>query len=153
MPPKRNRARAASSGGHGGGVSVTTRIELSGNFFTHDPGKTLYANIGDMLDNLAPEMERTVRDAIESHAGSMPAYTGWSAAHVQGYTIGVKTGKLWALWAAVGSVTAGMDRKNAIRTKAAAATIERRWHPYRQVKSAAYRSRALISADLAKNLN
>lgn len=135
------------------GVSVTTRIELSGNFFTHDPGKTLYANIGDMLENLAGELESEVAGAFASHAGSMPAYTGWSTRAVRGYVTSPKTGKHWALWAAVASVTQGMSAKDAIRTKAAAATIERRWHPYRQVKSAVYRSRALISADLAKNLN
>lgn len=136
----------------GDGVKVTTKIELSGNFFTHDPGKTLYANIGTMLDALAPEMERAVRDDISAHAGSMPNYSGWSWAHTEGYTISPKTGKVWALWAAVAAVTAGMDAKDARRTKAAAASIERRWRPYRRVKSAVYRSRALISADLAKNL-
>ena len=55
-------------------------------------------------------------------------------------------------WAAVGAVTSGMSAKDAIRTKAAAATIERRWGPYRRAKSAVYRSRALISADLTKGL-
>jgi hypothetical protein len=137
----------------GSPVAVTTKIELSGNFFTHDPGKTLYANIGDMLDKLASEMEAEVAGDIAAHESQMPAYTGWSTAHVRGYTTSPRTGKHWALWAAVASVTQGMSRKDAIRTKAAAATIERRWHPYRRVKSAVYGSRALISADLAKNLD
>ena len=133
-------------------TNVTTKVELSGNFFTHDPGKTLYANIGLMLDGLASEMEAEVQADIASHAGEMPAYTGWSTSHAVGYRTSPKTGKHWALWAAVGSVTAGMDRKDAIRTKAAAASIERRWHPYRRVKSAVYRSRSVISADLARGL-
>ncbi len=134
-------------------VKVTTKIELSGNFFTHKPGDTLYTNIGHMLDALAGELEAEVSGQFAAHAGSMPAYTGWSTGHVRGYTTSPKTGKHWALWAADASVTQGMSAKDAIRTKAAAATIERRWHPYRQAKSAVYRSRALISADLAKNLD
>lgn len=132
--------------------NVTTKIELSGHFFERNPGKTLYKNIGDMLQGLSGEMERLVADDIRSHEGSMPYWTGWSADHVKGYTTSPTTGKHWTLWAAVGSVTAGMDRKQAIRTKASAATIERRWHPYRRVKSAVYRARAVISADLTKGL-
>ena len=152
------------------GVSVTTKIELSGNFFTHNPGKTLYRNIGDMLEALAGEMEGIVRGEIASHAGEMPGYTGWSASHTIGYVTSPVTGKHWATWAAVGAVTAGMSKKDAIRTKAAAAGrhnpitksgrnigttpgIEGRWHPYRRVKSAVYRARAVLSADLAKNLD
>lgn len=150
--PKGFRASQPASSMQNGGVAVTTRIELDGNFFRHDPGKTLYANIRDMLEALSEEMQQEVRGAIEAHAGSMPEYTGWSHDQVYGYVDSPKTGKHWALWAAVASVTAGMSKKDAKRTKAAAATIERRWHPYRQVKSAVYRSRAIISADLAKNL-
>jgi hypothetical protein len=134
------------------GVVLSTKIELSGNFFARDPGRTLYTNIGHMLEGLSHELESVVRDDIQAHASAMPGYSGWSRDHVHGYTTSPTTGKHWAVWAAVGSVTAGMDRRLAIRTKAAAATIEARWHPYRRVKSAVYRSRALISADLAKGL-
>lgn len=134
-------------------VKVTTTVSLEGNFFRHDPGRTLYQNIGDMLEAMSGEMQTAVRADITANAGSMPGYSGWSWAHTLGYTTSPKTGKHWALWAAVGAVTQGMSAKDAIRTKAAAASIERRWHPFRQVKSAVYRSRALISADLAKDLN
>lgn len=133
-------------------VATSSKIELSGNFFTHDPGKTLYRNIGDMLDALALEMQTEVRTDIASHQTEMPGWTGWSRDHAFGYTVSPYTGKAWALWTAVGSVTASMNRTDAIRTKAAAASIERRFHPYRRVKSAVYRARALITADLAKNL-
>lgn len=133
-------------------TNVTTKVELSGNFFTHDPGKTLYGNIRDMLDALAAEMEGAVQQDIAAREGSMPYWTGWSKDHVVGYTTSAKTGKRWATWAAVGSVTAGMSKAKAIRTKAAAASIEQRFHPYRRVKSGVYRARALLTANLAKNL-
>jgi hypothetical protein len=134
-------------------VAVTTKIELSGNLFRRDPGKTLYQNIGDMLDKLADEMEREVRADISAHEGEMRYWTGWTRDHAIGYRTSPRTGKHWAVWVAVGEVTTGMSREQAIRTKAAAATIERRWHPYRRAKDAAYRSRAVISADLTKGLD
>jgi len=134
------------------GVSVTTKVQLEGDFFRRDPGKTLRMNVRDMLDKLAAWMEAEVRSDIGSHAGSMPGWTGYSQAHTIGYTTSAKTGKRWGTWAAVGAVTAGMDKKQAIRTKAAAASIERRWHPYRRIKGGVYRSRPIITASLTKGL-
>lgn len=135
------------------GENTTIYVELSGPFFTRDPGKTLYANIGEMLTELGEELQEGVRSDIAGHEGDMPYWTGWSEDHVLGYTTSRLTGKHWATWAAVGSVTAGMDRDKAIRTKAAAASIERRFHPFRRAKSAVYHARAILSADLAKGLN
>ena len=134
------------------GVSVTSKVQLEGDFFKRDPGKTFRANVRDMLDKLAEWMEAEVRSEIAGKAGSMPRYTGWSHDHTLGYTTSGKTGKRWGTWAAVGAVTAGMDKKDAIRTKAAAATIEKRFHPYRRVKSGIYRSRPIIQANLARGL-
>ena len=132
-------------------VSLQAKVELSGNFFRRDPGKTLYANIGDMLERLASDLESQVAGAIRGYP--LPQSIGWTADHVKGYTTSPRTGKHWALWAAVGLPTTGMDRTVAIRTKAAGASVERRFHPFRQAKSAVYRSRSLISADLAKGLD
>jgi hypothetical protein len=132
------------------GVSLQGKIELSGNFFTHDPGKTLYRNIGDMLEGLSGELETSVSGAIRGYP--LPQSIGWTADHVTGYVTSPETGKHWALWAAVGLPTTGMDAPTARRTKAAGASVERRFHPFRQAKSAVYRARALISADLAKGL-
>jgi hypothetical protein len=134
------------------GVAVTAKVTLEGPFFTKNPGNTLYENLRDMLDKVAAELEGIVRRDMESNEAAMPFWTGWSRDHAIGYTTSGKTGKRWATWAAVGSVTAGMSAKDARRTKAAAATIEHRFHPYRHAKDAAYRTRALISADLAKGL-
>jgi len=133
-------------------VSVTTKVELDGDFFTKGPAKTVRENIRDMLEALSGEMESQVKSEIGGHQGAMPRSVGWSRDHTVGYVTSGKTGKRWHLWAAVGAVTAGMDKKNAIRTKAAAAGIERRWHPYRRVKSGVYRARAVVSADLSKGL-
>jgi hypothetical protein len=135
-----------------GQTRTTATVILEGPFFTKDPGKTLRRNVMDMLDKLAAAMEEEVRRQVEGHAGAMPHYTGWSRDHTIGYTTSGRTGRRWTTWAAVGAVTAGMSKKDAIRTKAAAVTIEQRWHPYRSVKAGVYRSRPILTADLAKGL-
>jgi hypothetical protein len=153
-----------------GHVNVTSKVTLDGAFFRHDPVKGYHQNIRDMLEALSHEMEKQVKGEIAGHQGAMPRSVGWSYEHTKGYVTSARTGRRWALWAAVGAVTAGMDKKDAIRTKAAVAGrhnpidkdgrnigvtpgIEGRFHPYRRVKSGVYRARALISADLAKGLN
>lgn len=130
---------------------VTTKIDLSGNFFTRNPGKTLRQNVRDMNDALADWMETEVKNAIAGNAGQMPNWTGWSRDHIRGRTVS-RVGKRWGTWAVVSAYTEGMTKADAIRTKAAAASIERRWHPFRRVKSGVYRSRPLITANLSKNL-
>jgi len=133
-------------------MSVTTKVTLEGDFFKRDPGKTLRANIRDMLDALARWMEAEVRAEIAARQGQMPGWTGWSFRQTKGYTTSGKTGKRWQTWAAVGAVTTGMSKRDAVRTKAAAASIERRFHPYRRVKSGVYRARPIVSANLTKGI-
>ncbi len=116
-------------------------VTLEGPFFSRDPGKTLYQNIGNMLDKLAAEMQGEVRAGVESGDDFAP----FKSSDVIGYTTSVKTGKHWSTWAAVGVV--GSDS-----VRAAAAAYEGQFHPFRKVKSDVYRARAILSADLAKNL-
>lgn len=133
-------------------VELTTRMDFSGPFFTRDPALTVRENIRGMLERLAEEMEKDVQGQIEARAGSMPAYTGWSRNRVVGRTASLK-GRRWWLHAVVSANTAGMDKPTAIRTKAAAATIERRWHPFRRTSFRVRHSRAVIGADLTKGLD
>lgn len=134
-------------------MNIQQKVTYSGPFFTGSPSKTFYENLGDMLDQVAGEMEGMARSEISSHEGQMPYSIGWTEAHTFGYTRSPKTGKVWATWAAVGVPTTGMGKEQAIRTKAAAASIERRFHVFRNVKSAVYRMRALLRADLTKGMN
>lgn len=131
---------------------ITARVDFTGGFFTKDPGKTIRGNIRrHLMPSLAAEMERDVRMQIQAHAGSMPQYTGHTRNRVIGRTESL-AGKGWGLTAVVSANTAGMGRTEAIRTKAAAAGIERRWHPFRRTTSAVRRSRAAISAHLTRGL-
>ena len=130
---------------------VTARVDLKGPFFERDPKKTIRHNIRDMLDALVAEMEKDVKVQMEGKSGSMPAWTGWTRDHVVGRTSSL-AGKRWGLTAVVSANTAGMDRSKAIRTQAAAASIEARFHPFRRTTSAARRARAVLVANLVKGL-
>lgn len=130
---------------------MRTRVDFSGPFFERDPQKTIRDNIGDLMDALALEAERDVVGQIQSKAGAMPRYTGWTASHVRGRTSSI-AGKRWALNMVVSMDTRGMGAQRAIRTQAAAASIERRWHPFRRTASAVRRSRAVIYANLTEGL-
>lgn len=143
-------------------VQTSLDVDLIGDFFKRDPGKTLYRNIGEMMDRLAPELERLVRDDLESRSGSIPGWTGEARDAVHGYTVSPKTGKTWALWAAVGVPNVG-TRDYAVRVHAkwygrkqgdhgTTVGLEQRFHPFRRVKSDVYRAKALISANLTKGI-
>ncbi len=134
-----------------GPARSTKSVAFSGPFFTKDPVKTFRQNVRSLMDAVATEGESAVRSEIESHAGQMRRYTGHTARSVRGRTSSL-SGKRWQVSAVVSTDTGGMDRTEAIRTKAAGASIERRWHPFRRVASALRRSKAAISADLTKGM-
>ena len=104
-----------------------------------------------MMDDLAAEAERDIKGQIAGRAGSMPAYTGHTYDSIVGRTESL-TGKRWGLTMVVSANTNGMGRAEAIRTKAAAATIERRWHVFRKTASAIRRARAVLGANLTKGI-
>lgn len=127
------------------------KIEFRGGFFERDPRKTFRQNVMDMMDGVAREGEDTVRKAIQARAGSMPRSKGWTAAHVKGRTRSL-SGRKWQVTAVISANTAGMSRRDAMRTKAAAASVERRFHPFRRAAAAMRRSRAVMSANLTKGI-
>jgi len=132
-------------------ASIKTRVDFKGPFFERDPRKTCRANVMDMMDALAAEGKDAVQQEIAANAGRMPRYTGHTRDATRGRTKSLK-GKRWQLHAVVSTDTSGMDRAAAIRTKAAAASIERRFHPFRRVAGRMRRARAVISANLTKGL-
>jgi hypothetical protein len=133
-------------------TDLSATVTLSGPFFERDPGKTLRGNVRSLMDALAESMESDVKSGIEANEGSMPFYTGWTTQHVVGRTVSL-SGNRWGTWARVSANTSGMSAADAKRTKAAAAGIERRFHPFRKAKSNVYRARALLTADLTKGLD
>ena len=128
---------------------VAVTLDLTGPFFERDPGKTVKGNIRKMMEGLAAEGERAVRAQIASH--TYPYGTGWTHDHAIGRVQSL-TGKPWYLTAVISANTSGMDKKDAIRTKAAASSVERRYHPFRRVATAMRRSSAVLGANLTEGL-
>jgi hypothetical protein len=102
-----------------------------------------------MMEGLAEEGQSAVRDQISSH--TYKRSTGWTRDHAIGRTVSY-SGKPWWLTAVISANTDGMGRDDAIRTKAAAASVERRFHPFRRVATAMRRSRAVLAANLVEGL-
>lgn len=125
------------------------RVALEGPFFERDPAKTVRQNIRGLMEAIASEAEDDIRRQISSRR--MPHSTGHSAAHVRGRTKSL-SGKQWEVTAVVSMDTRGMDRREAVRTQAAMASIERRWRPFAKTRTNIRRSRAVISANLTKGL-
>jgi hypothetical protein len=125
-------------------MTLRAEVELSGPFFTRDPGKTIAQNVMDFEDTIAAYGQEKVRSAIVTRAGSMARWTGWTRDHVIGRTRAEMSrgGRRWRTVAIVSANTDGMSRADAIRTKAAASSIERRWHPFRR---ASFAMRAQVS--------
>lgn len=138
------------------GIRVTSNVEVSGPFFTRNPGKTLRANVRDLMDALAEQADRDIEQVVDAHVKPMPGY-------VRGRTSSLQ-GKRWGTWARVAPTTAGLGKPAAIRMMAILAGrhqgnhgttvgIEKQWHPYRAARSNVYRARALLTADLTRGLD
>jgi hypothetical protein len=139
----------------------TTDVTLSGPFFTRDPGKTVRANVRDLMDAVAEQGDRDVESVIDAHVSPSPFY-------VRGRTSSL-SGRRWGTWARISPDTSGLSAQAAIRLMAILAGrhdgvgsdgqdrgttlgIEKQWHPFRTAKSNVYRARALLTADLTKGL-
>lgn len=118
-------------------------VDLSGPFFQRDPGKTLYANIGRMLEGLAEEGERLVQSRY-------PVFSGDGKAGVRGRVRSL-TGKKWAVTAVISQThvypwpSGGAKQYRGGKTEA-------RHHMFRDTARALRRSRAVLSANLTKGL-
>lgn len=133
-------------------MPLSAKLEYSGPFFEKDPGKTARQNVMDFLDRLAEYGAGRVQMAIAGKRGSMPYSTGHTRDRIVGRTRAelARGGKRWTSTAVVSANTDGMSRKEAIRTLAAASSIEGRWRPF---KSTTYAMAAKArTVDLTKNL-
>ncbi len=130
---------------------LQTRVDFSGDFFERDPSKTVRSNIGDMLDALAEEGEADAQGQIAAAQGSMPFYTGHTLASIVGRRSS-NSGKRWGLNVVISANTSGDGASDAIRTKAAASSIERRFHPFRRTNTSLRNARAVLAANLTRNV-
>ena len=131
-------------------VGLAAKVTLSGDFFTKDVGATMSHNARNMMEALGVEMERATKDIVA--ALPMPYSTGRQLRQAIGRAH-ANQGKRWTYWATVSANTYGMDKAHAISTKAAAVSMEKRFHPYRRVKGGVYRLRPILTANLTKGLD
>lgn len=132
-------------------MTKALRVDFGGPFFERDPAKTFRANVRDFMDAVATEGGKDVRSQIDAKRGAMPQSTGHTAAHVRGRTSSL-AGKRWMVTAVVSMDTRGMTRAQAIRTQAAASSVEERFHPFRRTTAAVRRGRAIQTANLLKGI-
>lgn len=135
---------------------IKTTIDLSGPFFSRDPRKTFRENVRVLMDAVAAEGERDVRSALQSGEGRRrPVSAGVLPARVSAHAIGRTSsisGKRWAVTAVVSVRNRGMSKRQGTALMAAAASLERRFHPFRRTTSRLRKSRAVNQAELSRGL-
>lgn len=125
-------------------VSPKVTVDLTGPFFQRDPGKTLYQNIGKMLEGVAAEGERAVRSVYPVHSGA-------GRAGVVGRVHSL-SGKRWVLHAVISQTHVypwpggGMKQYRGGKTEA-------RHHMFRNTASALRRSRAVVTANFTAGMD
>jgi hypothetical protein len=134
---------------------VVTTIKMDGPFFRQDPVKTFRQNARVMLDAIAAEGEMDVDAQLRAgNSGRRPisALGGHVSHHVVGYTTSVRTGKRWALAAAVNVVNEGYSTVEGVSLMAATAVLEGRLHAFRKTKNRLGRTRKANAAELIKGM-
>lgn len=134
----------------------TTTITKEGPFFRNSPVLTFRQNVRKMMAAVAAEGAADVVGQMQvGESGRVPISRGIQPARVSGHVVGRVagiSGKPWAVTAKVSALGAGLSRTDAIALHAAAATIERRDHPFRRTAGRLRRSRAVNQAELLKGL-
>lgn len=125
-------------------------ITRTGAFFEKDPGLTIGENARRLMEAVAAEGER---DAQARIASLPPAgvRTGATRRRIVGRARSHR-GKPWRLTAVIGIPNVGMTEDEAIRTYAAMAAIERRYHPMRATSTALRGAAAVNRAELTRGL-
>lgn len=135
-------------------MAVKLEVDLSGPFFTRNPGLTLRGNIARMMEGIASEGERLVRQDL-ARGESARATIRRLGDRVSGHAIGRVTslsGKHWLATAVLSVNNRGYSRAQGISLMAAASSLESRQHSFRRVAQAIRRSRVILNANLTAGL-
>lgn len=130
---------------------ITSRIDLSGPFFSKDPAKTFTANVRELLQEVADAQAEDVRQQYEAGEGARVEVRalgpGRVSSRIRGRVESLSR-KPWHFTAVVVPDRTGLNAKQAIALFAAAAKVEKRIHAFARTsrKSKTYRT------DLAKGL-
>ncbi len=135
-------------------MKITTTIDVSGPFFTHDPAKTFLGNVHTLLEAIAQEGQQDVDAQLEaSESGRAPLASGKGRVRdfVRGRVESIG-GKPWHLNVVISPDRSGLDARDAIGLYAAASRIEGREHVFRRTTTRLRRGNALNRAELTKGL-
>ena len=133
-------------------MTLQTRVELDGPFFTRDVRRTVRQNITEFEEAIAAYGQERARGALAGKRGAIPRWTGWTHGRIIGRTQAEmrRGGKAWQVTAVVSANTDQLGRREAIRTKAAASSIEGRFGIFRRT-TFAIRAK-MRSVNLTKDL-
>lgn len=124
---------------------AATTIDLTGPFFTKDPGRTLSENIQTMLEAVAEEGERDVKAQAQSHV-----YTGAFLGGIEGRVRSLG-GRHW-LRTAVVSQTHVYPWPSGGNKQYRGGKLEARYGMFKRTTSRLRRSSAVQRAELTKGL-
>ncbi len=130
-------------------------VDLSGPFFHGNPGDKLGKRIRQMHEGLAQEGQRLVRQGLgvaQSRRYPIGVGGGRVSEHVIGRVESL-AGKEWRASAVISVNNHGLSAARGISVMAAASSLEGRIHPFRKTALALGRSRAVLTADLTKDIS
>lgn len=128
---------------------------LSGPFFTKDPRLTFRQNLRTMLEALASEGERSVKQILAGGESGRAPIARLPGHRVSEYVIGrvrALSGKRWAVTAVVSVNNSRFTPTEGISLMAAGSRVESQTHAFRRVASAMRSSRAVLAANLTEGL-
>ena len=136
---------------------IASSIDLSGPFFTNDPGKTFRQNGRVMLAAIAAEGGSDVKaQLVSAQAGrsplAQPTFRGYRVSdHVVGRVKNLR-GKPWAATAVVSVNNSGYTKRQGMSLMAAASYLEGRNHVFRRTTSRLRKAKKLNAAELLKGI-
>ena len=139
-----------------GGLAPKVSVDLSGPLFERDVKATVRENIRTMLQGIAEEGASSVRDDMAfGEGGRQPISDNVSPDRESEWVFGrVRSlaGKPWALTAVISINNHGLSSEQGIALMAGAARVESETHAFRQAASGLRGARAILAADLTRNL-
>jgi hypothetical protein len=137
-------------------VKITTTIDKTGPFFTHDPVKTFRSNIRTMMAAVAAEGEADVSAQMRAtEGGRQPISNNVQPNRVGRNVVGRVTslrGKPWAVTAVVSVNNTGFSQAQGVALMAAAARVEAVTGAFRKTTSRVKSTRRVNVDELLKGI-
>lgn len=135
-------------------MTASAQVDLTGPFFTVDPGETMLHNLQRMMEGIASEGATAAKANLSAGSGSRALVRVTHdrvADHVIGRTTSL-SGRQWVSAAVVQVSNHGMDATASRSLMAAASYLEGTGHGIRRVATQVRRARAVLSANLSAGM-